>query len=98
MELFTGATGYIRGRLMRRLLGEGRAVGALAPSPERLAGGRVEAVAGDLIAGPGLREPLEGGETASSLNRTVAHGVGPKGAFAAVDRRAADNFARAAQE
>ena len=38
MELLTGATGYIGGRLMRRLIADGREVRALARKPDRLAG------------------------------------------------------------
>src|SRR5436189_3051709 len=98
MELLTGATGYIGGRLMRRLIAEGRDVRALARHPDRLAGGPVEVVQGDVIAGTGLHEALDGCETAYYLIHSMAHGIGPNGAFADLDRRAADNFARAAQE
>jgi uncharacterized protein YbjT (DUF2867 family) len=83
---------------MRRLVAEGRDVRALARRPERLAGERVEAVQGDVISGAGLREALDGCQTAYYLIHSMAHGAGPNGAFADLDRRAADNFARAAQE
>ena len=36
MELITGASGYVGGRLLRRLAGEGRRVRALARVPERV--------------------------------------------------------------
>src|SRR5436305_4015896 len=98
MELITGATGYIGGLLMRRLAADGRAVRALARNPARLEGEPVEAVAGDVISGSGLREALDGCGTAYYLIHSMAHGAGPNGAFADLDRRAADNFARAAQE
>src|SRR3954468_8385665 len=98
MELLTGATGYIGGRLMRRLIAEGRDVRALARNPDRLAGEPVEVVQGDVIAGTGLREALDGCETAYSLIHSMELAAGPNGAFADLDRRAADNFARAAQE
>jgi uncharacterized protein YbjT (DUF2867 family) len=98
MELITGATGYIGGRLMRRLIVDGRDVRALARRPERLAGEPVEVVQGDVIAGEGLREALEGVSTAYYLVHSMAQGAGPNGGFADLDRRAADNFARAAQE
>jgi uncharacterized protein YbjT (DUF2867 family) len=98
MELLTGATGYIGGRLMRRLLDEEREVRALARTPERLAGEPVEVVQGDVIKGEGLRRALDGCETAYYLVHSMARGAGPNGAFADLDRRAADNFARAAQE
>jgi uncharacterized protein YbjT (DUF2867 family) len=98
MELITGATGYIGGRLMRRLIVDGRDVRALARRPERLAGEPVEVVQGDVIAGEGLRDALEGVSTAYYLVHSMAQGAGPNGGFAHLDRRAADNFARAAQE
>ncbi|HEX6711786.1 MAG TPA: NAD(P)H-binding protein [Thermoleophilaceae bacterium] len=98
MELVTGATGYIGGRLMRRLVGEGREVRALARVPERLAGEPVEVVQGDVINGDGLRRALDGCETAYYLVHSMERSAGPNGAFADLDRRAADNFARAAQE
>src|SRR4051794_19090137 len=98
MELLTGATGYIGGRLMRRLIAEGRDVRALARNPDRLAGEPVEVVQGDVIAGTGLREALDGCETAYYLIHSMELAAGPNGAFAELDRRAADNFARAAQE
>src|SRR3954452_21505245 len=98
MELLTGATGYIGGRLMRRLIADGREVRALARHPERLAGEPVQVVEGDVIKGDGLRRAMDGCETAYYLVHSMAHGAGPNGAFAELDRRAADNFARAAQE
>src|SRR3954451_24985810 len=98
MELLTGATGYIGGRLMRRLLDDGREVRALARNPDRLAGEPVEVVQGDVIKGEGLVRALEGCETAYYLVHSMEHAAGPNGAFADLDRRAADNFARAAQE
>src|SRR3954468_18159606 len=98
MELLTGATGYIGGRLMRRLIADGRDVRALARVPGRLAGEPVEVFQGDVIAGTGRREALDGGETPYYLIHSMEHAAGPNGAFADLDRRAADNFARAAQE
>src|SRR3954451_5115375 len=98
MELLTGATGYIGGRLMERLLAEGRDVRALARNPDRLADQPVEAVRGDVIKGEGLDRALEGCETAYYLIHSMEHAARPGGGFADLDRRAADNFARAAQE
>jgi uncharacterized protein YbjT (DUF2867 family) len=98
MELLTGATGYIGGRLMRRLIGDGRDVRALARNPDRLAGEPVEVVRGDVIKGEGLREALDGCQTAYYLIHSMEQAAGPNGAFADLDRQAADNFARAAQE
>src|SRR3954468_5723158 len=98
MDLLTGATGYIGGRLMRRLIADGREVRALARNPERLAGEPVEVVQGDVIKGEGLRQALDGCETAYFLVHSMARAAVPNGGFADLDRRAADNFARAAQE
>ena len=51
MDLVTGATGYVGGRLVPRLLDAGRRVRVLAPDPARLAGRAwaedVEVVRGD---------------------------------------------------
>src|SRR3954447_21259522 len=98
MELLTGATGYIGGRLVHRLIADGRQVRALARVPERLAAGPVEVVRGDVITGAGLRSALEGCETAYYLVHSMEQAAGPNGAFADLDRRAADSFVRAAQE
>jgi len=96
MELITGATGYIGGRLLRRLAGEGRAVRALARRPERveqLPG--VEATRGDLLSGAGLAEALAGVETAYYLVHSMEASANG-GDFAARDRRAAQRFGEAA--
>src|SRR5215211_151050 len=98
MELLTGATGYIGGRLMRRLVTEGREVRALARNPARLAGEPIDVVHGDVIKGEGLRAALDGCETAYYLVHSMQRDAAPNGGFADLDRRAADNFARAAQE
>lgn len=96
MELVTGATGYVGGRLLRRLAGEGRKVRALARVPARvepLPG--VEAVRGDLLGGRGLAQALDGCETAYYLVHSM-EGDPAAGSFAERDRRAADAFGRAA--
>jgi uncharacterized protein YbjT (DUF2867 family) len=101
MDLITGATGYIGGRLMERVLAEGREVRALARDPGALDAPAVEVVKGDVIAGTGLREALEGIDTAYYLIHSMENlggRNGTPGGFADRDRRAADNFARAAQE
>src|SRR3954463_9137904 len=98
MELITGATGYIGGRLMRRLIPDGRDVRALARNPAPLAGESVELVTGDVSSGDGLREALDGCETAYYLIHSMDRVAGRNGGCADPDRRAADNFARAAQE
>ena len=98
MELITGATGYIGGRLMRRLIADGRDVRALARNPAALAGESVDVVTGDVASGGGLREALDGCETAYYLIHSMDRAAARNGGFADLDRRAADNFARAAQE
>ena len=98
MELVTGATGYIGGRLLRRLIADGREVRVLARNPAALERQPVDVVQGDVIIGNGLRRALEGCETAYYLVHSMERAAGPNGAFADLDRRAAENFARAAQE
>jgi uncharacterized protein YbjT (DUF2867 family) len=96
MELVTGATGYVGGRLIARLLSEGRAVRGLARRPERLEGvAGVEPARGDLLSGKGLAEALDGCHTAYYLVHSME--AGSNGDFAARDRRAARNFAEAAR-
>jgi uncharacterized protein YbjT (DUF2867 family) len=95
MELITGASGYVGGRLLRRLTAEERPVRAMARRPERLertAG--VEAVRADLLSGIGVADALEGVSTAYYL----VHSMEPAtdGGFAARDRRAAEAFGHAA--
>lgn len=88
---------------MRRLLADGRELRALSRHPERLdtsatnGAGRIDVVRGDVISGDGLDAALDGCETAYYLIHSMAHGAGPGGAFAELDRHAAQNFARAAQ-
>ncbi|MEA2496714.1 MAG: hypothetical protein QOJ29_4625 [Thermoleophilaceae bacterium] len=82
---------------MRRLVADGRDVRALVRNPEPLAGEPVEAVRGDVIAGKGLEDALDGCETAYYLIHSMEQAARPNGGFADLDRRAAENFARAAQ-
>jgi uncharacterized protein YbjT (DUF2867 family) len=97
MELVTGATGYIGAALLRRLLGEGRRVRALVRDPSRLepASG-VEAIDGDLLTGAGVERALEGCQTAYYLVHSME--AARDSDFAGRDRRAAENFGRAAAE
>src|SRR4051812_31240798 len=79
MELVTGATGYVGGRLLERLAGEGRPLRALARDPSRLARlDGVEAVAGDLVRDTGLDAALDGVSTAYYL----VHSMEPAAGFA----------------
>ena len=98
MDLVTGATGYIGGRLIDRLVADGRPVRALSRDIGRLdARAGVEAARGDVIAGTGLREALDGVETAYYLVHSMEPGTNGTD-FSTRDRRGAENFARAAQE
>jgi uncharacterized protein YbjT (DUF2867 family) len=98
-ELVTGATGYVGGRLIERLRGEGRSVRALARDPSRLdTPADVEAVKGDLVSGEGLDRALDGCSVAYYLVHSMEPAAGAGGGFAARDRIAADNFARAAEK
>jgi uncharacterized protein YbjT (DUF2867 family) len=100
MELVTGATGYVGGRLLERLAAEERPLRALARDPSRLAApAGVEAVAGDLVSDTGLEDALDGVTTAYYLVHSMerpADGNGSPIDFGARDRTAASNFARAA--
>jgi uncharacterized protein YbjT (DUF2867 family) len=95
MQLVTGASGYVGGRLLRRLAAEGRRVRALARVPERVERlPDVEVLPGDVLSGQGLAAALDGCRTAYYL----VHSMEPAGDghFARRDRRAAEGFARAA--
>jgi uncharacterized protein YbjT (DUF2867 family) len=97
MELVTGASGYVGGRLVERLLAEGRGVRALSRAPERVAPvDGVEVVRGDLLDGAGLDAALDGCSVAYYLVHSMESA--PDGAedFASRDRRAAERFADAA--
>lgn len=94
MELVTGATGYVGGRLVERLTREGRPVRALARDPGRLAApAGVEAVRGDLLGGAGVRAALEGCSVAYYLVHSMEAAGDGRHDFASRDRRAAERFA-----
>src|SRR3954451_25065169 len=92
--LLTGATGYIGGRLLRRFEERGRAVRCLVRQPSRLAGARAttEVVQGDCFDESSLDRAFAGVQAAYYL----VHSMAGAAAFAEMDRRAADNFGRAA--
>ncbi len=95
LVLLTGATGYVGGRLLRRLEGCGRPVRCLARRPEFLkgrVGPATEIVAGDLLDADSLGPALGGVDTAYYL----VHSMGAPGPFEEKDRAAARNFAAAA--
>ncbi|MFN4260105.1 MAG: DUF2867 domain-containing protein [Gemmataceae bacterium] len=94
--LLTGATGYVGGRLLKRLEILGPTVRCLARRPEYLrprVQPTTEVVAGDLLQAESLAIALRGIHTAYYL----AHAMGSVGSFEEEDRRAAQNFATAAQ-
>jgi uncharacterized protein YbjT (DUF2867 family) len=95
MELITGASGYVGGRLLRRLAGEGRRVRALARVPARVEPlPAVEVLQGDVLTGQGLAVALDGCRTAYYLVHSMEPAADDH--FAGRDRRAAEAFARAA--
>src|SRR3954470_10126125 len=96
MELVTGATGYVGGRLIERLVREGRSVRALARDPSRLSGVEgIDPVPGDLVRDTGLEAALDGVDTAYYLVHSMERATTANGDFGARDRHAARNFARA---
>jgi uncharacterized protein YbjT (DUF2867 family) len=95
VELVTGATGYVGGRLVRRLADEGRPVRALGRDPGRLeAIDGVEGVGGDVLSGEGVEAALEGVETAYYLVHSMEAAADAD--FAGRDRRSAQRFGEAA--
>jgi uncharacterized protein YbjT (DUF2867 family) len=96
--LVTGATGYIGGRLVPRLLEAGRQVRCFVRDPGRLRGHAwsemVEITAGDAQDTASLQEALRGISTAYYL----IHGMQGSRADAGRDLQAAWNFASAAEK
>jgi uncharacterized protein YbjT (DUF2867 family)/uncharacterized protein YndB with AHSA1/START domain len=95
--LVTGATGYIGGRLVPRLLEAGFRVRCLARDPARLQGrpwlGQTEVAAGDCLRANTLPSALKGVEVAFYLVHSMAGGRD----FEQRDVLAARNFAAAAK-
>lgn len=95
--LVTGATGYVGGRLVPRLLGPERAIRVAVRDPARVAGrpwaGSVQVARADLRTGEGLAEALSGVHTAYYL----VHSMSAGGDFAGLDRDAARRFGEAAK-
>lgn len=93
--LVTGATGYIGGRLVPRLLAGGNRVRCLARNPERLAGRRwpgVDVVKGDVAAVDSLETALRG----VSQVYYLVHAMGEdRPDFRGRDQRQATTFAAA---
>src|SRR5256886_1151357 len=94
--LLTGATGYVGGRLVRKLEESGRPVRCMVRRPEVLSGRaaeQTEIVHGDILAPDSLHAALAGVTTAYYL----VHSMAASGPFAGADRRGAKNFAAAAR-
>jgi uncharacterized protein YbjT (DUF2867 family) len=96
--LVTGATGYIGGRLVPRLLEAGHCVRCLVRDPARLSGrpwaGEAEIVAGDVLRPEGLVQTMQGVQIAYYLVHSLAGGAD----FHERDLRAAGNFGTAARD
>ena len=97
MHLLTGATGYIGGRLLKRLERDGSAVRCLCRHPEAL-GWRVapgtEVVQGDLLQPASLDAAFSGVDTSFYM----VHSMNSGEEFETEERRAAHNFAVAARK
>lgn len=96
--LVTGASGYIGGRLVPRLLEAEHEVRCLVRSPEKLTRypwyEDVEVVQGDVLDGTGVDIAMEGIDVAFYLIHSMD---GDDADFAERDRRAANNFRTAAE-
>jgi uncharacterized protein YbjT (DUF2867 family) len=95
--LLTGATGYVGGRMLRKLEELGRPVRCIVRRPEALSGrtaAQTEIVRGDVLEPDSLRDAFSGITVAYYL----VHSMAASGPFAGADRRGAENFARAAAE
>jgi uncharacterized protein YbjT (DUF2867 family)/uncharacterized protein YndB with AHSA1/START domain len=95
--LVTGATGYVGGRLVPRLLEAGHRVRCLVRDSARLQGrpwaGDVEVVEGDVLRPETLAPALEGTDVGCYL----VHSMGSGADFNRRDLAAAENFGRAAR-
>ena len=99
--LVTGATGYVGGRLVERLLSAGYRVRASARSMDKLKGRswsedpEIGLVQADLLEYDSIRDALEGCDTAYYLVHSMNS---QQKDFAQADRQAAENFIKAASE
>ncbi len=95
--LVTGATGYVGGRLVPRLLEDGHTLRCLVRDPERLKGrpwlDQVETVQGDVLKSDDLAEAMRGMDVAYYLIHSLGGGDG----YAERDLKAAREFAGAAK-
>ena len=96
--LVTGATGYVGGRLVPRLLEAGHEVRCLARDPRRLQGrpwGEFEVVRGGIDDADALAAAMDGCEVAYYLVHSM---TGTEKGFEDRDRRHAERFAAAARD
>jgi uncharacterized protein YbjT (DUF2867 family) len=94
--MITGASGYVGGRLLRRLETVNRPLRCLTRRPEMLrdrVGPQTDVVEGDVLDRGSLDTAFQGIHTAYYL----VHSMGGGGDFEELDRRAALNFAEAAR-
>lgn len=93
--LVTGATGYVGGRLVPRLLGEGHEVRCLVRNPGKLSAApwynEVEIVAGS------VEGPLETAMATIDVAVYLVHGIGDGQDWVAKETRDAEHFRRAAE-
>src|SRR6266705_2743685 len=95
--LLTGATGYVGGRLLRKLEELRRPVRCIVRRPEALSGrtaAQTEIVRGDVLEPDSLRDAFSG----ISVAYYLVHSMAASGPFAGADRRGAENFAAAARK
>jgi uncharacterized protein YbjT (DUF2867 family) len=96
LTLVTGATGYIGGRLVPRLLEQGHRIRCMTRDPGRLSldpwRDQVEVVRGDVLDPATLAAALDGCDFAYYL----VHSMGHADDFGEVDRTGAENFRKAA--
>jgi uncharacterized protein YbjT (DUF2867 family) len=99
--LVTGATGYIGGRLVPRLLAEGHRVRAMTRDAGRLRDvpwvSQVEVVEADALDAASLTQALAGVDVAYYLVHSIGAPLAGDSGFEDVDRRAAECFATAAR-
>ncbi|MBV9007486.1 MAG: NAD(P)H-binding protein [Solirubrobacterales bacterium] len=99
--LVSGSSGYVGSRLIPRLSRDGHTVRGLSRRPASAHSGSpsaaatVTVVTGDAVSGAGLQEAFDGIEVAYFLIHSME--PSPDGEFQTRERRAAENFARAAR-
>ena len=100
--LLTGATGFLGRRLLPRLLARGHTVRAVSRRPAHALSlpehERLQTCRADVLDAASLRACLEGVDAAIYLVHSMEGGVEQAGEFIERDRRAALNFAEAAQD